>query len=429
MGVIILWENPNPPIPATDTAVPQWYSDLAQEEEPFAVLELPFHKRGFDKLYMYYQTVHNKPILVGHVSRLPQDAFSFLDSVPFLEPFNSIYTWNVVEESWVDFADKDVTRQFDLLAAEDVRYIVLNKPLIAEGHIDRWRDWVTFEPFYEDDEVLVYATSPQAGEEFDIVTRLADSIGLIRASFAPQEANQGGVVKADIRWASSGQPERDYQVCFYLVDDQGETAAAVCEEPAPGWPTSDWGANAVARGDYVVPIDSNLPPGSYRIDMALASAGEQEAVGEVAAIGELSVTATNPRPELSLCWAGDLCLRGVDVAQDAEQIDLDLLWQAAAPLDESYKRFVHLVDPQADHGAVQNDAVPRSWSYPTDIWEPNEMVADRLSLPLDGVPPGSYELRTGWYAVDGGLPLAACPTGDCREQTADYQLVTTLVIP
>ena len=37
---------------------------------------------------MVYQTVHGKPIMSGHVSRLPQEAFAFLDSVPFLEPLN-----------------------------------------------------------------------------------------------------------------------------------------------------------------------------------------------------------------------------------------------------------------------------------------------------------------------------------------------------
>ena len=429
LGALILWENPIPPIPTTDTAVPQWYSDLAQNDETFAVLELPFHNRGFDKLYMYYQTTHGKPILTGHVSRLPQEAFGFIDSVPFLEPFKSTYTWNVVEESWVDFEDKDVTRQFELLAAENVRYVVLNKQLIAEGFIQRWRDWVTFDPVYEDDEVLVYKTRPQAGTDYDIANPMIDGIGAIRASLAPLEANQAGVVKADIRWASDAQPGADYQACFTIKDDHGAAAGTICDQPLAGWPTSDWGANAVARGRHVIPIDESLPPGAYSIEMALVESGEQEPAGEIVTAGDIVVASFDPQQMTGLCWEGDLCLRGYDLSQNPGQLDLDLFWQAAAGVEESYKRFVHVVDPQDGRVMAQSDAIPREWTYPTDIWEPNEVVADRLSLPLDGVEPGSYELRTGWYTVDGGRTIPACPNGDCAEETAGYQFLTSLSIP
>ncbi len=378
---------------------------------------------------MYYQTFHGKPLLIGHVSRLPQEAFTFLDSVPFLAPFKSIYTWNVVEESWVDFEYADVSRQLAPLAAENVRYIVLNKPLIAEGLIERWRDWVTFEPAYEDDQVLVYKTAPRAGADFLIDQEMAAGIGLIRAAVTPQQAIQGGVIKADIRWASSAPPVGDYQVCFYLRGAQTAADAAVCMPISSGWPTSEWGANAVARGLYVLPIPEELTAGEFTLDMALAAVGEQEAAGEIVPIAEMEVIPFSPQQPVSLCWEGDLCLRGYDLTQASEQVPLTLYWQAAAPTTESYKRFVHLIDPSDGRVVAQSDAVPRGWTYPTDIWEPGEIVADRLSLPLDGVAPGEYDLRIGWYAVDGGKPLTACPAGDCAEQTADYLYLAPLTLP
>jgi hypothetical protein len=424
-GVILL-ENPIPPLPTTDPGVPQWYQDLAANEDEFAILEIPFHSRGFDKLYMYNQTVHGKPILVGHVSRLPQEAFTFLDTIPFLEPLKSIYTWNVVEESWVDFADKDVTREFGLLAAQNVRYIVINKPLIAEGFIARWRDWVSFEPDYEDDQVLVYSTTPRAGEQFEINYPLADGIGLIAATIAPREGIQGGIIKVNLRWGSDAPPAADYLVCFTIHDEGDSAAAESCTEPVAGWPTSEWGTNAVARGSYLFPLAGDLVPGTYGMEIALVDASSGEQAGSPFSAGDISVAANDPQESVSLCWQGDLCLRGYDAATDAQALNLSLYWQAGAPAAESYKRFVHLVDPQDGRVVAQDDAIPRGWTYPTDIWEPAEIVADRLTLPLNDFAPGSYELRVGWYAVDDGQPLAACQDGSCA---GDYHILTSITVP
>jgi hypothetical protein len=429
LGGAILWENPIPPLPTTQTEIPQWYQELAEEEENFAILEIPFHNRGFDKLYMYYQTIHGKPILVGHVSRLPQDAFQFLDTVPFLEPLNSIYTWNVVEESWVDFEQRDVTRQLELLAANNVRYIVLNKPLIAEGFVERWRDWVTFESYYEDDEVLVYRTAPQAGEDFKAAGWLADGIGFLRATFSPKYSNQGGAIKGDIRWVSDGQPTADYLVCFIIVNDGDEIALQSCTQPVAGWPTSQWGANTVARGQYIIPLATDFPTGAYTMEFALADTADGQAVGETATIGKFQIVPFDPEYETNLCWQGQLCLEGYDLASNDNHLGVNLYWQAGQPLQDSYKRFVHLIDPQDNRVMVQDDAVPRDWTYPTDIWEAGEDVIDRLTLPIGGIPAGEYDLRVGWYAVDGGETLPACPTGDCTTETAEFVTLTTIELP
>jgi hypothetical protein len=163
--------------------------------------------------------------------------------------------------------------------------------------------------------------------------------------------------------------------------------------------------------------------------MALAKLGEQEPVGETVAVAEIFVSPFEPQHRVYLCWEGELCLRGHDLEQNPAQLNLVLYWQSKTVSDESYVRYVHLVDSQDGRVAAQSDAIPRDWSYPTDIWEADEIVADHLSLPLDGVPPGSYELHVGWYTFADGRPLMGCPTGDCREQESNSQLLTTIMIP
>jgi hypothetical protein len=179
----------------------------------------------------------------------------------------------------------------------------------------------------------------------------------------------------------------------------------------------------------VFPIDEALPPGEYRLEIALVQAGSAVPPEETVAIGQINILPYAPQQETELCWQEDLCLRGYDLQKTDKELSLFLYWQAAAPLDQSYKRFVHLIDPQDGRVLAQSDGVPRDWTYPTDIWEAGEIVPDQAVLSLEGLEPGAYDLRLGWYAVDGGQTLFACPTADCEEQTADFQQLATINIP
>ena len=72
------------PFPTTRLTVPAWYAHAAADAESYAVLDLPINDRSYDKWYMAYQTVHDKPLATGHVSRRPREATVFLDSVPLV---------------------------------------------------------------------------------------------------------------------------------------------------------------------------------------------------------------------------------------------------------------------------------------------------------------------------------------------------------
>jgi hypothetical protein len=75
---------------------------------------------------------------------------------------------------------------------------------------------------------------------------------------------------------------------------------------------------------------------------------------------------------------------------------------------ESYKTFAHLRKAGTNEIAGQIDAIPRNWTYPTDWWEVNEIVTDTLSIPLNDLDPGRFELWLGFYDEENGerLPLA-----------------------
>lgn len=99
---------------------------------------------------------------------------------------------------------------------------------------------------------------------------------------------------------------------------------------------------------------------------------------------------------------GDLVrLEGVIVDDEAfastGQVELTLHWRDLQSMDASYSVFVHVVGPD---GAIhtQRDVVPLNGGYPTNIWQPGELVADHHSLTLPrNAPPGEYRLVVGLY--------------------------------
>ncbi len=75
-AVLVLFEFAPVPYPLRELRVPRFYRSLARGGSDFAVAEVPL--RGDYAVYMYYQTVHHKPILAGLVSRQPHDALDFV---------------------------------------------------------------------------------------------------------------------------------------------------------------------------------------------------------------------------------------------------------------------------------------------------------------------------------------------------------------
>ena len=72
--------------------------------------------------------------------------------------------------------------------------------------------------------------------------------------------------------------------------------------------------------------------------------------------------------------------------------------------------------------------MPRDWTYPTDIWQPGEIVRDTISLPIKQIAPGEYQIWLGWYEADSGERLTVCPMGGCDGQTAETFKLDTIQV-
>jgi hypothetical protein len=362
---------------------------------------------------MHYQITHGKPMVEGHVSRPTADAFNFLESTDFLD---RLYSANEM-----DPAVGDVTRQLRVLADADVRYLVLHKGLATEEQLAAWRAWLSFAPHYEDAQLIVYRTQPEWGVEFGWLHAFTDSLGLIHGSVESTTLRQSEPLRIDAHWGAADGPTADWQACVQLLGADGDAAQTACFDVGGEFPTSQWQANEVVRDRYEFRMDPFLPPGDYRVALALVdSAGSAaESTPPPLDLGTLRVeplprTFAEPQPEtpFPVRLGERVRLHGFDLEQNPELMRVTLYWQAQQRMSQSYKVFVHLIDAQTGMLVAQSDGVPRQWRYPTTWWEADEVVADPVELPLAEVPPGEYQLLVGMYDEATGERLPAVAAGE-----------------
>ncbi|HOU14715.1 MAG TPA: hypothetical protein PKZ84_16540 [Anaerolineae bacterium] len=107
-------------------------------------------------------------------------------------------------------------------------------------------------------------------------------------------------------------------------------------------------------------------------------------------------------------------------------LHLTLYWQARRQMTQPYTVFTHLLGPDGDL-AAQQDNMPQSGNAPTTCWIPGEIIADdyALAVPADAAP-GAYTLTTGLYLWETGDRLPTRGTG----ATPDNEIVlTTFTLP
>jgi hypothetical protein len=407
LGGLILFEYLVVPFPTIKPQVSSFYETLRMEDEQFAVVNVPTGWAA-SRYYMYYQMRHRHPIVEGHVSRPVGDTHQFMEQVPLLTRVHEY------QGEWsLDLPD--VSRQLRPLADAGVRYLIFHKDRVKEpGHLPTWLGWITIQPRYEDELVIVYSTRPEHGLDFEWAYDLGAEAGIIQASL-PAESTflQGDVFEMEMRWGSREAPIQDLAVEITLVSEEDENVVQRTHWPiVEEWPTGQWPAGAVAIDSYRFQIDPMLPGGAYCVRVSLFDAETLESVGGPGDLGtivirELPRSFTPPKPAttLDVAFGDNLRLVGYDLEATSEALGLVLYWQALNRMDQTWKFFVHVFDPDSGAIIAQADVMPRNWTYPTNWWAEGEYVDDSISVSLDGVPPGTYRIAVGVYHPDSGERL------------------------
>jgi hypothetical protein len=425
LSALVLFDYLNLPMMTVPARVPSFYLTLAQEPGEFAIVGLPGDRQSTEP-YMYYQTVHGRPLLVGHISRLPANALAFVSSVPLLD--------GVYETGTIDTDLPDLSRQLSPLSDAGFRYIILHKSLASPAELAEWRSYLLVAPRYEDDEVAVYSTAPVVGEDCTLLYELGDGIGLIDASVSPQTVGPDVALALQVIWGTAAPPGADLQLEVALVDATGEAQQVERFDISPGWPTADWPANTIVRERYSFLVEPWLGDGPHSVTVRLVRAQDGRPIGPETPVGEVSVQA----PERSFAvppmtrttnvsFGSALRLLGYDLDVSADRLRLTLHWQALQRMDRGYKFFVHLYGEESEAPVVQADTMPHDWTYPTTWWEVGEVVSDEIPLALSGLPGGSYRLAVGVYDPETGTRLAVADVTAGMESSDDRLLLPEMI--
>jgi len=146
LGTLILLEYWAWPFPTTPSDVPAFYHRLAAEPGDFAILEVPMGN-DLSKLYMFYQTVHGRPTVTGHVSRRPEAAYAFIRVHQTLRSL-----WDERRPP----SDRRLTADVDSFAGVGIRYIVVHRDRMGPGEWVAWVTYANIPPLVEEGDLVVY---------------------------------------------------------------------------------------------------------------------------------------------------------------------------------------------------------------------------------------------------------------------------------
>jgi hypothetical protein len=402
----VLFEYLAIPCPLLPYRVSPFYDTLAQEEGDWAILELP-SEFLYSRRALYAQTFHGKRVVNGYVARAAPDADAFVYSSSLLKALQLRMT--------LDPELYDVPAEIGLLAANRIRYVLINKmpmpphPAVEEDVLASWRVLFGTEPVYEDQEIVVYRTQLAPGQTVSPSLRLGDDLGLTDVQARRTQLLDEQFLTVDLTWVALRTLDRTYQCQLSLLDSTGEVAQSEVWRISPHYPTSRWKAGVVVAERYAIALPPSLPGGDYRLAIAVADAGSGQALdtqahqvrvaGEAVAFAPILEDIQLP---VDVTFGDQMWLLGVDLGQDRDHLVLDVYWQVLRTMGANYKVFVHLIRPADGAIVAQQDAMPRGWSYPTSLWSRQEVFVDRVLLDASGVEPGEYQVALGVYRPETG---------------------------
>ena len=217
-----------------------------------------------------------------------------------------------------------------------------------------------------------------------------------------------------LAWSAVQPTAVNYAISLRLVDADGQQRVAL-DTPHPGYgflPTSAWRPGELVTDRYTLILPDDLPPEStYRLHIVLYRKDTMAVLGQ-AQVGGFALPLDAPfeaqppprtfqMPDLAypvnVTFGEEIELAGYEITQGETAVQLTLWWQALQAPRADYTVFVHLFGPTTNENVAQNDAQPRGGAYPTSWWTAGEVVSETVTLSLEKVPSGTYQLAVGLY--------------------------------
>jgi hypothetical protein len=268
---------------------------------------------------------------------------------------------------------------------------------------------------------------PSIQKEPDTVRNihLDDALLLTGYDRLPHSPGPGETLQVRLYWEAVRSLAAEYHSFVHLLDFEGGAISHSDRQPGGVYyPTTLWRVGERLRDDHLLRIPGDLPEGVYSLlagMYALSGDGALQPLGEPVIIGQVAVKADVPTEPgawgqpVGARFGDEIELLSYDAQTQAGRLEVTLQWQALAAPGADYTVFVHLLDA-GDQVIAQHDSGPRDGSYPTSVWDVDEVVTDPhlLSLPAD-LAKDQVRLQVGLYVLETGQRLQVEGNGDAVE--------------
>jgi hypothetical protein len=238
----------------------------------------------------------------------------------------------------------------------------------------------------------------------------------------------------------------DFVIFNRLLDNRQVVWGGYDRLPQENYSTLLWAPGEVVVDGFAVPVAADAPNGVYVLSLGWYRLVDGEArsllilnpetgepteetsvtIGPFKVGGPppgVTVREAAPQTTINVVLGEQIELLGFDVAgqsasfleasrNEASTLDFTFYWQTLASPETDYTVFVH-VRNAAGEIVAQKDTPPVGGAYLTSLWDAGEIIKDEISVPLENLDPGQYEVVIGMYDFNTGLrlPVNGSPDG------------------
>lgn len=389
------------PLPAWDADIPPaspFFEQMAQEKAEYGVVDYPM---GYtmSKLWLYYQTLHDKPLVEGHVSRYTPEGYALIASQPLLQALYQTAE-KPIRIPREMFEPNDDTAPVSALGpalrsldASGVRYVLLHKPYLDPTQLAHFRDVLPVVPTYEDWTLAVYDVTDPLPTYYDgFPIPLTPDVALARFDVQHDDADREWRFEVIVTPLTSRVSPHICQI--QLLGEEGIVLASPITFFRALQNGETWEIRDPEVREVAIVMPQELGTGTYHWAVTCPEAAGYTApeMLQVHADGRI----TYLRHSANLRYGGVIELLGYRWRTIGAELHIALWWKALEPPPDDYKVFVQLLNAGGEI-VQQYDAMPCNRQYPTSQWQASEIVPDQAVIPLEGLSPEEYRLIVGLY--------------------------------